>query len=93
MKKYLEYIDNCKAIIEGRHPVIEATLDKIRPFLQRDGGDLEFVAFKDGVVYVKMLGACANCLSLDVTIKEGIQIILVEEVPGVTEVQVVPYAD
>ena len=73
--------------------LIEATLDKIRPFLQRDGGDLEFVAFKDGVVYVKMLGACANCLSLDVTIKEGIQIILVEEVPGVTEVQVVPYAD
>lgn len=72
---------------------IEATLDKIRPFLQRDGGDLEFVAFKDGIVYVKMLGACANCLSLDVTIKEGIQIILVEEVPGVTEVQVVPYAD
>jgi Fe-S cluster biogenesis protein NfuA len=72
---------------------IESTLDKIRPFLQRDGGDLEFVAFKDGVVYVKMLGACANCLSLDVTIKEGIQIILVEEVPGVTEVQVVPYAD
>jgi Fe-S cluster biogenesis protein NfuA len=72
---------------------IETTLDKIRPFLQRDGGDLEFVAFKDGVVYVKMLGACANCLSLDVTIKEGIQIILVEEVPGVTEVQVVPYAD
>lgn len=72
---------------------IEATLDKIRPFLQRDGGDLEFVAFKDGVVYVKMLGACANCLSLDVTIKEGIQIILVEEVPGVVEVQVVPYAD
>ena len=40
-----------------------------------------------------MLGACANCLSLDVTIKEGIQIILVEEVPGVVEVQVVPYAD
>ena len=73
--------------------LIESTLDKIRPFLQRDGGDLEFVAFKDGVVYVKMLGACANCLSLDVTIKEGIQIILVEEVPGVTEVQVVPYAD
>ena len=72
---------------------IETTLDKIRPFLQRDRGDLEFVAFKDGVVYVKMLGACANCLSLDVTIKEGIQIILVEEVPGVTEVQVVPYAD
>lgn len=72
---------------------IESTLDKIRPFLQRDGGDLEFVSFQDGIVYVKMLGACANCLSLDVTIKEGIQIILVEEVPGVTEVQVVPYAD
>ncbi len=72
---------------------IEITLDKIRPFLQRDGGDLEFVSFQDGIVYVKMLGACANCLSLDTTIKEGIQIILVEEVPGVTEVQVVPYAD
>ena len=73
---------------------IEATLDKIRPFLQRDGGDLEFVAFKNGVVYVKMLGACANCLSLDVTIKEGIQIILQEEVPGVVEVKVIsPYEE
>ena len=72
---------------------IKKVIQKLRPYLQRDGGDLEFVAFKDGVVYVKMLGACANCLSLDVTIKEGIQIILVEEVPGVTEVQVVPYAD
>ena len=66
---------------------IKYTLDKIRPFLQRDGGDVEFHSFEDGIVYVKMLGACANCLSLDVTIKEGIQIILQEEVPGVIDVR------
>ena len=65
---------------------IETTLDKIRPFLQRDGGDLEFVAFKDGVVYVKMVGACAGCMSLDVTLNDGIREILIENIPGVMDV-------
>ena len=43
-------------------------LEKIRPYIQRDGGDLEFVSFVDGIVTIKMLGACQDCMALDETI-------------------------
>lgn len=66
---------------------IQITLDKIRPFIQRDGGDVEFVDFIDGIVYIKMLGACIGCSMLDSTLSEGIEIILMEEVPGVIGVK------
>ena len=62
---------------------IEIVLGKIRPFLQREGGDVEFVGFKDGVVYVNMVGACEGCAYADADISQGIETILVEEVPGV----------
>lgn len=62
---------------------IETVLDKIRPFLQREGGDIEYVGFKDGVVYVKMVGACEGCIYVDQDISAGVEIILMEEVPGV----------
>lgn len=68
---------------------IIATLDKIRPFLQKDGGDVEFVSFKDGIVYLKMKGACVGCALLDDTISMGVEMILTEEVPGVIKVEVV----
>lgn len=68
---------------------IEMTLDKIRPFIQRDGGDVLFDSFIDGVVYVKMLGACDGCAMIDSTLSDGIAIILMEEVPGVTAVKTV----
>lgn len=45
--------------------LIVSTLDKIRHFLQKDGGDCEFVSFKDGIVYVKMHGACQDCMYAD----------------------------
>ncbi len=63
------------------------TLEKIRPYIQRDGGDVQFIEFKDGIVYVQMLGACADCLSLDDTLKDGIEAILLDEVEGVSEVR------
>lgn len=69
--------------------LIIETLDKIRPFLQRDGGDIEFVKFDEGIVYVKMHGACQGCSYIDLTIKETIEVILQEEVPGVSQVKVV----
>ena len=72
--------------IEKRVKVI---LNKVRPYLQHDGGDLEYVRFEDGVVYVKMLGACVGCSSIDLTIKDGIEAILLEEVPGVIAVETV----
>ena len=48
-------------IMEEKIEAIKEVIHKLRPYLQRDGGDLEFVDFKDGIVYVHMLGACAGC--------------------------------
>ena len=62
-------------------------LDKIRPFLQSDGGDVEFVKFDNGVVYIKLIGACSNCSMIDYTIKDGIEAVLVEEIPDVISVE------
>ncbi len=67
--------------------LIQATLDKIRHFLQRDGGDVSFVSFNDGVVYVKLHGACQDCAFANNDIKDLVEVILQEEVPGVTEVR------
>lgn len=68
---------------------IKEVLEKIRPFLQNDGGDIEYAGYKDGIVYVKVMGACVDCIGLDQTIKEGVEMILMEEVPGVIGVEVV----
>lgn len=62
------------------------TLNKIRPYLHAEGGDVEFVSFADGVVHVRMLGACVGCSTLDYTLKDGIEALLVETVPEVIEV-------
>lgn len=67
--------------------VIKETIDKIRPYLQSDGGDVEYVDFKDGIVYVRVYGACLGCEALDLTLKEGVEDFLVNEVEGVKEVR------
>ena len=66
---------------------IKEILKKIRPYLQADGGDVEFVAYQNGIVYVKLLGACIGCTSADATLRDGIEAILLEEVPGVIGVE------
>jgi len=69
--------------------VIEV-LEKIRPYIQRDGGDLEFVALdQTGRVIIRMLGACTHCAMIDTTVYDGIESILLDEVPGITSVQVI----
>ena len=65
---------------------IIATIEKIRPFLVSEGGDIKYIKFEDGIVYVKMLGHCSNCSFMDVTLKDGIEIALLNEVPEVIEV-------
>ena len=65
---------------------IISILDIIRPYLNNDGGDVKFIKFEDGVVYVKLTGACAGCMSMDVTLNDGIKDILVENIPSVVEV-------
>ncbi|MDY2913167.1 MAG: NifU family protein [Candidatus Enteromonas sp.] len=72
---------------EAQIRLIEATIDKVRPFLQRDGGDIEFVGFRDGIVYVTMVGACQGCIMAGEDISSGVEIILMEEVPGVMAVR------
>ncbi len=58
-------------------------INKLKPFLINDGGNIEFVKYEDGIVYIKMLGACANCQMLDLTLKEGIEAAIMSEVEGV----------
>ena len=61
-------------------------IDKLRPFLINDGGNIQFVKYEDDIVYIKMSGACSNCSMLDFTLKEGIEAAIKEEVPSVKEV-------
>jgi Fe-S cluster biogenesis protein NfuA len=61
-------------------------IDKLRPFLQRDGGDVELVDVEDGIVKLRLMGACGTCPSSTITLKAGIERALVEEVEGVQEV-------
>lgn len=68
---------------------IISVISKIRPYIQRDGGDVEFSRFEDGIVYVKMLGACVGCLAIDDTIKFGLEAMLQDEIDGIKEVVVV----
>ena len=61
-------------------------INRIRPYLNSDGGDVEFVKFENGIVYVRLVGACAGCAMQDATLKDGLEALLLEEVPGVIEV-------
>ena len=62
-------------------------LNKIRPFLINDGGDVEFLRFEDGIVYVKLTGHCSECFLMDATLKDGIEVTLINEIPEVIEVK------
>lgn len=66
---------------------VQEVLNKLRPFLQRDGGDVELVDIEDGIVKVRLIGACGSCPSSTITLKAGIERALLEEVPGVTEIE------
>ncbi len=61
-------------------------IEKLKPFLQSDGGNIEFVKYEDGKVYVRLTGACAGCSLIDVTLKEGVEEILISEIPEIKEV-------
>jgi Fe-S cluster biogenesis protein NfuA len=65
--------------------VIKA-LSEIRPLLKADGGDVELIDVKDGVVKVRLKGACGGCPMASLTLKNGIEKILKEQVPNVKEV-------
>jgi Fe-S cluster biogenesis protein NfuA len=66
---------------------VKKVLEKVRPMLQMDGGDVELVDVKDGVVKVKLTGACHGCPMSQMTLQHGIERALKKEVPGVKKVE------
>ncbi len=70
-------------------PEVEKTLNKIRPALQADGGDVELVDVEGGVVKVRLTGACGGCPMATITLKNGIEALLKEEIPAVERVEAV----
>jgi Fe-S cluster biogenesis protein NfuA len=65
---------------------VEEVLAKVRPVLERDGGNVELVGVENGTVKVKLVGACAGCPMSTMTLKNGIERILKQEIPEVKEV-------
>ena len=65
---------------------IKALIDKMRPFLISDGGNIEFVKYEDHKVYVQLSGACKDCAMIDITLKDSIEEMIINEIPEVTEV-------
>jgi Fe-S cluster biogenesis protein NfuA len=65
---------------------VESALAQIRPMLQADGGDVELVAVEGGVVKLRLKGACAGCPVSEMTLKQGIERVLKEQIPEVKEV-------
>lgn len=65
---------------------VEKALQKVRPMLERDGGSVELVDVEGSVVKVRLTGACKGCPMSQMTLKAGIERIVMQEVPGVTQV-------
>jgi len=68
---------------------INDVLEKLRPFLINDGGNIEFVKYEDGICYLKFIGACATCPMKLMTLNEGIKEALINEIPEIIDVKLV----
>lgn len=66
---------------EDKTKTILEVLDSIRPFLNADGGDIEFVKYEDDFLYIKLLGACVGCTFIDYTIEDNIYESIKEKIP------------
>jgi Fe-S cluster biogenesis protein NfuA len=75
--------------VEDITQAVQQALAKIRPMLQRDGGDIELVEVTDGIVKVRLTGACKGCPMSQMTLKQGVEKLLMKEVPGLKQVQAV----
>ena len=69
---------------------IKELLESIRPYLQMDGGDVEFLKYEDNYLYIKLVGACTHCLLQDNTINEGMLQMFKEEIPEIEGIINVP---
>ena len=72
---------------EEKVKLVEKTIEKVRPYIQGDGGDVEFVKLEDDIVYVRVHGACVGCMALDNTLKDGVEALILDEVEGIKEVR------
>ena len=75
--------------LEEKTKLVEKTIEKCRPYIQADGGDVEFVKLEDDIVYVRVHGACVGCMALDETLKDGVEALILDEVEGIKEVRLV----
>ena len=66
---------------------VEAAIDKIRPMLQADGGDVELVSVEDGIVKVRLQGACSGCPMSQMTLRNGIERVLQQQIPDIKAVE------
>ena len=62
---------------------IRSIIDNLRPYLISDGGNIDFIKYENNIVYVKLQGACANCGLVDLTLYEGIETVLKDEIPQI----------
>lgn len=80
------YIIRLGDYMKEQEEKIKDVINQLRPFLINDGGNIEYVKYENNIVYIKMMGACANCQMLDFTLKDGIEAAIISEVPEVIEV-------
>lgn len=66
---------------------VKKLLDSIRPGIQMDGGDVEFVEIKEDIVYVRLVGACGGCPMAQLTLKEGIERYIRSQMPEIKAVE------
>ena len=78
--------ENDQNLDELEKKIIKILDEKIRPAVAKDGGDIKFVSFKDGVVKVQLQGSCSGCPSSTMTLKQGVQNLLCHYLPEVKEV-------
>ncbi len=71
---------NLGVIMEDK---IKEVIENIRPYLNMDGGDIEYIDYKDGYVYIRLTGACQNCIMQNETVNNGIEEMIKEEVPEI----------
>jgi len=77
--KFMELSEKEKQVLK--------TIEKVRPYLQADGGDVEFVKLEDDIVYVSVKGACIGCAALDETLTNGVGALIMDEVEGIKDVK------
>ncbi len=68
---------------------VKKVIDQVRPYIQMDGGDVEFVELKDNVVYLRLVGACHCCPSAQITLKMGLERKIRQDVPEILSVEAV----